>query len=114
MRIGSLSDNTLPLPDTNLLSQNVGLDNSQRGPYLKNVPSISEQRLNELIEHGNKVLQRLDTSLQWSVHQESHQLIVKVVDTQTNEILREIPPEKYLDLVHNLCEQVGLFLDEKK
>lgn len=114
MRIDSFSDKTLPLQDSNFLSQNVGLDNSQRGPHLKNVPSISEQRLNDLIERGNKVLQRLDTRLQWSVHEESNQLIVKVMDTQTNEVLREIPPEKYLDLVYNLCEQVGLFLDEKK
>ena len=56
----------------------------------------------------------MDTQLRWSVNQESNQMIVKVMDTQTNEVLREIPPEKYLELVQNLCEQVGLFLDEKK
>ena len=76
--------------------------------------SVSKQQLDKLIEDGNKVLQRMDTQLRWSVNQESNQMIVKVMDTQTNEVLREIPPEKYLELVQNLCEQVGLFLDEKK
>lgn len=114
MRMDSFSEKTLPLHGSIMLSQNVGLNNSQRGPHLNNIPSIGEQRLTDLIERGNKVLQRLDTRLEWSVHQESHQLIVKVMNTETNEVLREIPPEKYLDLVQNLCEQVGLFLDEKK
>lgn len=114
MRIDSFSEKTLPLKDSIMLSQDVGFNNSQPEPLLKNIPSIGEKRLTDLIERGNMVLQRLDTRLQWSVHEKSHQLIVKVMNTETNEVLREIPPEKYLDLVQNLCEQVGLFLDEKK
>lgn len=114
MRLDSFSEKTLPSQDSFLLSQNVRVNNSHREQLLRNVPSIGEKRLNDLIEHGNKVLQRLDTHLQWSVHQESHQLIVKVMNTETNEVIREIPPEKYLELVQNLCEQIGMFLDEKK
>ncbi len=75
---------------------------------------IGEQQLDQLIEQGNRILQRLDTHLKWSVNKESNRMIVKVLDTRTNETIREIPPEKYLELVQNLCEQVGLFLDEKK
>lgn len=114
MRVDSHVDKTLTTQDPISVSQSVELQGARHKPLLDNIPSIGEKRLNELIEHGNKVLQRLDTRLQWLVHQESSQMIVRVMNTETNEVLREIPPEKYLDLVQNLCEQVGLFLDEKK
>lgn len=115
MRLDSVSDiKVLPKQDSILLSQNGGVSNNQQEVQANNNSSIYDKRLNDLIEQGNKVLHRLDTRLKWSVHEQSHQLIVKVLNTETNEVLREIPPEKYLDLVQNLCEQVGLFLDEKK
>ncbi|WP_051289690.1 flagellar protein FlaG [Paenibacillus massiliensis] len=113
MRIDSFSDKSLSIQGNISASQSVNTIHSQQDSLLGNVASIGEQRLSDLIEHGNKVLQRLDTRLQWSMHKESSQYIVRVIDTQTDEVLREIPPEKYLDLVINLCEQVGLFLDER-
>ncbi|RAR42449.1 flagellar protein FlaG [Paenibacillus sp. MDMC362] len=114
MRIDSFTDKTLPRQGLISSNQNTGGISSQTQSLLDNVPSVSEKRLNDLIEHGNKVLRRLDTRLKWSVHEESRQLVVKVLNTETNEVLREIPPEKYLDLVQNLIDQVGLFLDERK
>ncbi|MGG4107871.1 flagellar protein FlaG [Paenibacillus sp. FSL W8-0187] len=113
MRVDSFSDR--PIQKANIISEDASTINSQQETATSKVDSlVTEQRLNDLIDRGNKVLLRMDTHLQWSVHKSSHQMIVKVVDTKTNETLREIPPEKYLDLVQNLCEQVGLFLDERK
>ena len=110
MRVDSSAELPLRSNDTIIVNQVNGVNSVQTDRD----ESVSKQQLDKLIEDGNKVLQRMDTQLRWSVNQESNQMIVKVMDTQTNEVLREIPPEKYLELVQNLCEQVGLFLDEKK
>ncbi|WP_153980137.1 flagellar protein FlaG [Paenibacillus xylanilyticus] len=110
MRINPSADLPLRSNEPTIVNQATGVHPVQPD---KN-ESVSKQQLDKLIEDGNKVLQRMDTQLRWSVNKESNQMIVKVMDTQTNEVLREIPPEKYLELVQNLCEQVGLFLDEKK
>lgn len=113
MRVDSFSDRLVPT--VNNTSEDASTVNSQQDIARGKVgPVVNEERLNDLIERGNKILMRMDTHLQWTLHKNSHQMIVKVVDTQTNEVVREIPPEKYLDLVQNLCEQVGLFLDERK
>lgn len=114
MRVDSFSDMPLRSQDSATLHQRneAGLINSDIGS--QKTKEIGEQQLDQLIEQGNRILQRLDTHLKWSVNKESNRMIVKVLDTQTNETIREIPPEKYLELVQNLCEQVGLFLDEKK
>ena len=39
--------------------------------------------------------------------------MVKVVDPNTDKVIREIPPEKILDMVAKMWEVVGLFVDEK-
>jgi flagellar protein FlaG len=40
--------------------------------------------------------------------------MVKIVDKQSKEVIKEIPPEKILDMVAQMCENAGLFIDEKK
>ena len=40
--------------------------------------------------------------------------MVKVIDAETNEVIREIPPEKILDLVATIWEMMGLIIDEKR
>jgi flagellar protein FlaG len=39
--------------------------------------------------------------------------MVNLVDMQTKEVLKEIPPEKILDLVANIWERLGLLVDER-
>ena len=39
--------------------------------------------------------------------------MVKIIDITTDEIIREIPPEKILDIVAGLWELSGLLVDER-
>jgi len=102
---------TIPRGD-NLAILEDGLKNA-KSSHQEIVPSIGEQQFNDMIERSNKALRGLDTHLKLSVHQKTHQIVVKVMNTETNEIVKEIPPEKLIDLMYNLCEQLGLFVDEK-
>ena len=40
--------------------------------------------------------------------------MIKVINKQTQEVIREIPPEKILDIVANLWKIAGLIIDEKR
>lgn len=40
--------------------------------------------------------------------------MLKVVDRNSKEVIREIPSEKMLDYFAARCEQAGLFVDEKR
>jgi flagellar protein FlaG len=40
--------------------------------------------------------------------------MVKVIDAETDEIIREIPPEKILDMVAMMWEMVGIIVDERR
>lgn len=75
---------------------------------------IGMRKLDSVVEQGNKALKSVDTYLKVSVHEKTNQIVVKIIDTATDEVIKEIPPEKFLDLVHSLCEQLGIFVDEKR
>lgn len=50
--------------------------------------------------------------LRFRVHDETERVMVQVIDGETDEVIREIPPEEVLDLVSRIHELIGLFIDE--
>ncbi len=54
-----------------------------------------------------------DTFLEFSLHKETGTIMVKVMNRETQEVVREIPSEKILDLVAALWEMNGILVDEK-
>lgn len=72
-----------------------------------------QSEIPELVNHVNKKLDELGTHIQVKVHDKTNTIMVMVVQDQTNEIIREIPSEKMLDILYNISQRVGVFLDEK-
>lgn len=73
----------------------------------------TEQKLIEAIEKANYV-ENDTTECQFSVHESTKQIMIKLVDKTTHKVVKEIPSEKILDMVANMCELAGLFIDEKR
>jgi len=77
-----------------------------------NIP-FGDEQLIKAIDKAVKALQGPTTTLEMSVHEKTHQILVKVLNKETGELIREIPPEKTLDLVANMMEIAGILIDEK-
>jgi flagellar protein FlaG len=75
--------------------------------------SIGEQHLIEAIENANKALKGADKRFEFSIHEGTKEIMVKVINDETDEIIREIPPEKILDMVAKMWEMAGLLVDRK-
>lgn len=75
--------------------------------------SLGEEHLIRTIERAVKALEGPTTTLDVSVHQKTHTIMVKVLNKDTGELIREIPPEKTLDLVAKMMEIAGILVDEK-
>ncbi|OPA75817.1 hypothetical protein BVG16_20190 [Paenibacillus selenitireducens] len=77
--------------------------------------SISDSAFQEIITKANKALQGIETKLEVSVHKKTGDIMVKVLNKETDEVVREIPPEKFIDLVVKLQElSAGIIIDEKR
>ncbi len=85
---------------------------SQREQELQEQP-INVSDVQEAVDEINKALHYMNERLEFSVHEETNRIIVRVLDRETEEVLREIPPEQILDLVAKLQELVGLLVDKR-
>ncbi|MCF7757112.1 flagellar protein FlaG [Paenibacillus xylanexedens] len=74
---------------------------------------FGDEHLIKAIDKAVKALQGPTTTLEMSVHEKTHQILVKVLNKETGELIREIPPEKTLDLVARMMEIAGILIDEK-
>ncbi|ADQ04950.1 flagellar protein FlaG protein [Caldicellulosiruptor owensensis OL] len=80
----------------------------------KNKKELDEDTLIKMINQANKAFEAKYTRLEFSIHKETHEIVVKVYDKETNELIREIPPEKILDIIAKLWELAGIFVDERR
>ncbi|MCF6465251.1 flagellar protein FlaG [Clostridium sp. Cult2] len=73
----------------------------------------TEEELIKSIESANKQFVAFDRRFEFSIHEKTKQIMVKIIDVTTDEIIREIPPEKILDLVAAIWEISGIIVDER-
>ncbi|MNY64427.1 flagellar protein FlaG [compost metagenome] len=66
------------------------------------------------VDRAMKALQGPETSFNVSIHEKTNSIILKVMNKDTGEIIREIPNEKILDLVAKMMEFAGILIDERR
>lgn len=55
----------------------------------------------------------LHRKLRYSIHSELQRVIVKVVDSETDKVIKELPPEELQRISLRIREAVGLLIDEE-
>lgn len=73
----------------------------------------SKEEMERVIDGINEVLQPANTHIKFELHEKLNEYYVTVVDNNTNEIVREIPSKKYLDIYAAMTDFVGLIVDKK-
>lgn len=80
-------------------------------------PSAREEVPREEVEKAAEKLNRLMGIIEkrWkvSIHEDTHRVMVKIIDKDTGDVLNEIPPEKILDLIASFTKMTGLLVDKK-
>ncbi|MDQ0872143.1 flagellar protein FlaG [Paenibacillus sp. V4I3] len=76
--------------------------------------SISDEAIVKAIDKANKSINGVQKKFEYSVHKKSGDIVVKVINAETNEVIREVPPEKFLDLIDKLQEISGTIFDERR
>lgn len=74
---------------------------------------ISAEKLQAAVEKMNELMQASDRALQFSVDDTSEKVVIKVVDQQTDEVIRQIPSEETLKFSEFLEGMVGMIFDQK-
>ncbi len=74
---------------------------------------LTPEVMQEIIEELKKKLSMLNTQLKIQIDKDTDILVVKVINKETNEVIRQIPPEYLLKIAKYLDEITGLLYNEK-
>jgi flagellar protein FlaG len=72
-----------------------------------------KKQLEATVESLNGFMSPDITSLRFTLHEKLNEYYVQVVDSNTKEVVREIPSKKMLDFYAAMKEYVGIFIDKK-
>ena len=72
-----------------------------------------KEKVKEVVKSLNEFLQPAHTSIKFKFHEKLNKYYVTVIDDNTNEVLREIPSKKLLDMYADMSERLGILVDKK-
>jgi flagellar protein FlaG len=105
-----------PLTANRKLPEAVVAENKSRKEAIPEIqggmesPSVAE--LTGALDQLNGYMEETQRGLRFSMDDVSGRTIVRVVDTETDEVIRQIPSEEMLTVIRNISEIAGKIFDE--
>lgn len=62
------------------------------------------------LQHEADIFNR---KLAFSVHKDLNRIVIRIIDTETNTVIRQVPPDEILHLMEEIRKTAGLFLDKR-
>lgn len=75
---------------------------------------ITKEMVKNRVEGMNEFLEPTTTAVKFLLHEDLNEYYVQVINPLTDEVLKEIPNKKFLDMYASMTELMGLIVDEKK
>ncbi|NOG29164.1 flagellar protein FlaG [Lysinibacillus fusiformis] len=74
---------------------------------------ISKEKLQQAVDVVNEFLEINHSSSKFVYHEGLDRYYVTIVNRDTEEVVKEIPPKKLLDAFYEMQKMVGMIVDEK-
>ncbi len=84
----------------------------QQAAQTKQTQQQSEQ-LKKAITEMNKKINNSNEEAVFGVHEDTNRIMIKIMDKETKEVIKEFPPEKTLDMIARIWEMAGILVDQK-
>ena len=72
----------------------------------------SNEQIRQAVEQLNKNIK--NSEMQFGIHEATNRVTIKIIDKDSKEVIKELPPEKTLDMIAKVWEIAGLLVDEKR
>jgi len=73
---------------------------------------LDKEEMSELKEKINETLEPINIALDFEIEDEIEETVVKVKNRDTEEIIRQIPPQALLHMAKRMEEMSGLLIEE--
>lgn len=75
---------------------------------------VTTHQIKKALDDANTKLRNSLRRCEFSYHEATNRISIKVYDNESNEIVREIPAEETLQTLEKIWEMAGLLVDEKR
>lgn len=72
------------------------------------------KRIKSLVDGTNNRIRESRRRCEYSYHEEVNRVSIKVINSDTQEVIKEIPPEEALKTLEKIWEIAGILVDEKR
>ncbi|SFM23216.1 flagellar protein FlaG [Gracilibacillus orientalis] len=115
MEVGKMITGSQPVQPTESTSTREQSHNHEQTEQqlLNGNVELNKDQLQSMVEGLNSFLEPSNTSIRYELHDKLDRYYVTIVDQNTDEVVKEIPPKKMLDVYASMAELMGFIVDEK-
>ena len=111
---GPLVAEKLPPPPTPAVANAQNTTSAQTlSAVTQTAKSPTSSEVNKAVSDINKTVQAISQNLEFTVDTDANEIVVKVVDQQTKEVLRQIPTVEALEIAKSLDKLQGLLIKQE-
>ncbi|WP_018212545.1 flagellar protein FlaG [Desulfitobacterium hafniense] len=105
-------------PDDPALNKPMAVNKSEAGKNQsqsedKGKEELTREDVNDLTEHLNKFMVKVNAELRFEMHEGTQRLMVKFIDIKNDQVIKEFPPHELLDTLAAIRDYVGVLLDKR-
>lgn len=106
------ADNKMNAPEKKQpnLELSLGDDSISKVDYVNNTPKVDADELQQAVKDIAASMNLMQKGLAFNIDEDSGVQVVKVIDEQTGDLIRQIPNEEALDIAKKLSEVTGLLM----
>lgn len=105
----SVTENVSPIDNTISIVEKTQ-DKGETGGETGKQPG--NEQIKKAVEALNKKMAHSEAV--FGIHDGTNRVTIKIVDRDTKEVIKELPPEKTLDMIAKVWEMAGILVDEKR
>lgn len=105
-----VAESTPKVDNTTKVVENVNTDGKSEDYSEQREPS--REQLHQAVEKINKEMANAEVA--FGIHEATNRITIKIVDKESKKVIKELPPERTLDLIAKAWELAGILVDEKR
>lgn len=73
----------------------------------------TEEQLQQALDKVKEGFEKANIGFEYSIDEKTNREVVKVIDKDTKEVIRQFPPEEILTMLQKMYEMLGVLIDKK-
>jgi flagellar protein FlaG len=104
----SIAEKAPKVDDTTKVVEPAEEKDGSKSKYEEQQPT--NETIQQAVEKLNKKMQNSEAI--YGIHEGTNRVTIKIVDRETKKVIKELPPEKTLDMIAKVWEIAGIMVDE--